>query len=87
MDHLLDVECKQEHVTDTADLLSKARLLKMHFETHGTPVMIGGDAYAYTIVGVVVFLRPAFSRTVVVQSAKSITGVSLYCLLQVLTPT
>lgn len=49
--HLLGVECQQEHVATAADLESRGRLLLHHFRTHGTPVMVGGGAYAYTILG------------------------------------
>eukprot|EP00667_Euglena_gracilis_P021275 EG_transcript_23276 len=51
LNHLLGVECQQEHVATAADLESRGRLLLHHFRTHGTPVMVGGGAYAYTILG------------------------------------
>ena len=35
-----------------SDLSSKARELVLHFETQGSPVMIGGGVYAHTVLGV-----------------------------------
>jgi hypothetical protein len=40
------------NVTSGAELSSKGRELKDHFITQGTPIMIGGDLYAYTILGI-----------------------------------
>jgi len=37
----LQVSCKILHVTSGAEMASKARELAKHFETQGTPVMIG----------------------------------------------
>ncbi len=35
-----------------AEILGKGRELKDHFLTEGTPIMIGGDLYAHTILGI-----------------------------------
>jgi len=35
-----------------ADLAAKGREFALHFETHGTPIMIGGNNLAHTILGV-----------------------------------
>ena len=35
-----------------SDIPSHARALAAHFQTHGTPVMIGGGVLAYTLLGV-----------------------------------
>ncbi|CAG0915400.1 unnamed protein product [Notodromas monacha] len=43
---------KISHVSSGADMISKARELKRHFETQGSPVMIGGGDLAHTILGV-----------------------------------
>jgi len=40
------------HVSQGAEMESKGRELASHFETHGTPVMIGGGVLAYTLLGV-----------------------------------
>lgn len=40
------------NVTSGAELITKGKELKDHFIEEGTPVMIGGDLYAYTILGV-----------------------------------
>ena len=34
------------------ELPSKAREIRDHFIEEGTPIMIGGDLYAYTILGI-----------------------------------
>ena len=35
-----------------AELENRGRELRMHFQVHGTPVMIGGGVLAHTILGV-----------------------------------
>ena len=40
------------NVSSGLELTTKARELKDHFLKEGTPIMIGGDLYAYTILGV-----------------------------------
>ena len=37
---------------DHKDMPTKARELAVHFETNGTPVMVGGNNLAHTILGV-----------------------------------
>ena len=54
MNHFLGVDCKIVHVANR-DGLCKPELieqLRNHFQTKGTPVMIGGDVKAFTILGV-----------------------------------
>mmetsp|Transcript_24775 Transcript_24775/g.33143 ORF Transcript_24775/g.33143 Transcript_24775/m.33143 type:complete len:120 (+) Transcript_24775:232-591(+) len=46
------IDCKIINVSEGAELVAKAAELRSHFLTHGTPVMIGGDVYAHTILGV-----------------------------------
>ena len=45
-------DCKILNVTQGSLLSEQGPTLKEHFLTHGTPVMIGGDVYAHTILGV-----------------------------------
>lgn len=52
LNKLLGVESRILNVARGSDLGEKVRELEYHFETEGTPVMIGGGAYAYTILGV-----------------------------------
>jgi hypothetical protein len=52
LNELLGVESQIIYVSSGADLTSKGRELAYHFETNGSPVMIGGGVYAYTILGV-----------------------------------
>eukprot|EP00471_Norrisiella_sphaerica_P005395 CAMPEP_0184481226 /NCGR_PEP_ID=MMETSP0113_2-20130426/2770_1 /TAXON_ID=91329 /ORGANISM="Norrisiella sphaerica, Strain BC52" /LENGTH=519 /DNA_ID=CAMNT_0026860217 /DNA_START=126 /DNA_END=1682 /DNA_ORIENTATION=- len=46
------IEARVLHVTSGADINTKARFLAKHFETEGTPVMIGGGYLAYGLVGI-----------------------------------
>lgn len=52
LNEMIGIDSKIMHVTSGADLENKGRELIKHFEVHGTPVMIGGGVYAYTILGV-----------------------------------
>ncbi|PIA51486.1 hypothetical protein AQUCO_01100373v1 [Aquilegia coerulea] len=52
LDKLLGVTCKIMNVRSGAELPEKCRELALHFETQGTPVMIGGGVLAYTLLGV-----------------------------------
>lgn len=49
---LIEVECRILSVRSGADLRDKGHELAHHFDTHGTPVMIGGGVLAYTLLGV-----------------------------------
>ena len=40
------------NVSSGLELPSKAREIRDHFIEEGTPIMIGGDLYAYTILGI-----------------------------------
>ncbi|EDW18227.1 probable Ufm1-specific protease 2 [Drosophila mojavensis] len=48
----LNVDSKILHVASGAELSTIASELAMHFQTQGTPVMIGGGVLAHTIIGV-----------------------------------
>ncbi|XP_068148526.1 probable Ufm1-specific protease 2 [Drosophila tropicalis] len=48
----LNVDSKILHVASGAELATIASELAMHFQTQGTPVMIGGGVLAHTIIGV-----------------------------------
>lgn len=52
LDNLLGVSSKFLYVGSGADLAGKGRELAHHFDTSGTPVMIGGGVLAHTILGV-----------------------------------
>ncbi|TKW28366.1 hypothetical protein SEVIR_3G313800v4 [Setaria viridis] len=52
LDKLLGVSCKIINVRSGDELPEKCRELARHFETQGTPVMIGGGVLAYTLLGV-----------------------------------
>ncbi|EEF51875.1 probable Ufm1-specific protease [Ricinus communis] len=52
LDKLLGVTSKIINVRSGAELLEKCRELALHFETQGTPIMIGGGVLAYTLLGV-----------------------------------
>ena len=46
------IDCRVINVSQGSLLIGKAAELRSHFLTHGTPVMIGGDVKAHTILGV-----------------------------------
>ena len=46
------IDCRIVNVTEGSLLVAQGNVLRSHFLTHGTPVMIGGDVYAHTILGV-----------------------------------
>ncbi|KAI5066454.1 hypothetical protein GOP47_0019078 [Adiantum capillus-veneris] len=52
LDELLGASSKILNVRSGAELPEKCRELALHFETQGTPVMIGGGVLAYTLLGV-----------------------------------
>ncbi|KAI3686398.1 hypothetical protein L1987_80074 [Smallanthus sonchifolius] len=52
LDKLLGVSSKVINVRSGDELPEKCRELMMHFETQGTPIMIGGGVLAYTLLGV-----------------------------------
>ncbi|VAI77008.1 unnamed protein product [Triticum turgidum subsp. durum] len=52
LDKLLGASCKIINVRSGDELPEKCRELAIHFETQGTPVMIGGGVLAYTLLGV-----------------------------------
>jgi hypothetical protein len=52
LNELLGVESSINFVSSGKDLDNLGRELIYHFETQGTPIMIGGGVYAYTILGV-----------------------------------
>ncbi|XP_002736605.1 ufm1-specific protease 2-like [Saccoglossus kowalevskii] len=52
LDQLLGVTSKIMFVNNGTDLGNKGRELAVHFQTQGTPIMIGGGVLAHTILGV-----------------------------------
>ncbi|CDY49718.1 BnaA03g47440D [Brassica napus] len=52
LDKLLGVSCKIMNFRSGSELPEKCRELALHFETQGTPIMIGGGVLAYTLLGV-----------------------------------
>lgn len=52
LDKLLGASCKVINVRSGAELPEKCRELALHFETQGTPIMIGGGVLAYTLLGI-----------------------------------
>lgn len=52
LSEMLNVDSKIMSVSKGSELADKARELQYHFETEGTPVMIGGGVLAHTIIGV-----------------------------------
>ncbi|BDA47543.1 probable Ufm1-specific protease 2 at C-terminar half [Coccomyxa sp. Obi] len=52
LDTLLGVSCRVITVSSGAEMASKAREIAHHFDTQGTPIMIGGGVLAYTLLGI-----------------------------------
>jgi hypothetical protein len=52
LDKLYGLSCKILRVSSGAELAYKGAELAHHFDTQGTPVMIGGGVLAYTLLGV-----------------------------------
>lgn len=52
LEEMLGVESRYLSVSSGADLPSQGRALAHHFDTVGSPVMMGGGALAFTILGV-----------------------------------
>ncbi len=52
LDELLGAEGKIINVSSGADLTAKAREIAHHFDTVGSPIMIGGGVLAYTLIGI-----------------------------------
>ncbi|XP_057868812.1 probable Ufm1-specific protease isoform X1 [Cryptomeria japonica] len=48
----IKVSCKILNVRSGSELPEKCRELALHFQTQGTPIMIGGGVLAYTLLGV-----------------------------------
>lgn len=48
----LNVDSKIMHVSSGGDMSLKGSELALHFETQGTPIMIGGGVLAHTIIGI-----------------------------------
>ena len=48
----LKIECKILFCTSGSEIKAKAREIANHFENVGSPIMIGGGQYAYTILGI-----------------------------------
>lgn len=52
LDELIGVQYRIMHYSSGYDIPGGARDLIKHFETHGTPIMMGGGLLAYTMLGV-----------------------------------
>lgn len=52
LNELLKLECRFIATNSGAEVVERVRELARHFETSGTPVMIGGNMLAHTILGV-----------------------------------
>eukprot|EP00300_Choanocystis_sp_HF-7_P015619 c19122_g1_i2.p1 GENE.c19122_g1_i2~~c19122_g1_i2.p1 ORF type:complete len:180 (+),score=42.27 c19122_g1_i2:294-833(+) len=52
LNEYLGVQCKIHHLGTGAELANQGRVLAHHFETQGTPIMMGGGKFAYTLLGI-----------------------------------
>lgn len=86
LDTYLGVTSRILHVSLGSEMVSKTRELMYHFDTQGTPIMIGGGMYAHTILGVnyneqtgqvkYLILDPHYTGADVVKEAVSRGGIS-----------
>jgi hypothetical protein len=53
-DHDFQISAKVSSLSNGGEITTRSRELARHFDTHGTPVMIGGGVKAFTILGVAV---------------------------------
>lgn len=52
LNKMLNIESKIISLSKGSELAQRARELQYHFDTEGTPIMIGGGLLAHTIIGV-----------------------------------
>ncbi|XP_029649619.1 ufm1-specific protease 2-like [Octopus sinensis] len=52
LEHLIGVQSRIMNVSSGAEMSNYGRELSMHFDSVGTPIMIGGGVLAHTIIGV-----------------------------------
>lgn len=52
LDEKYGISCRSIYVASGAQLVEKAQELKHHFQTQGTPVMMGGANLAFTLLGI-----------------------------------
>lgn len=52
LDSLYKIQSKVITVADGSNMVSVAREIGQHFDTQGTPIMIGGGVLAYTLLGI-----------------------------------
>lgn len=52
LDSLYNIQSKIITVSDGCNMSSVAREIGLHFDTQGTPIMIGGGVLAYTLLGI-----------------------------------
>ena len=52
LEHAIGVECRTASYQSGDDIAADGRRIAHHFETQGTPVMIGGGELAFTLLGV-----------------------------------
>jgi len=51
---LAGADFKNIHINSGSEVLSKVSEFKSHFQTYGTPIMIGGGVLAYTMLGIAI---------------------------------
>ena len=52
LDELLNVTCKYMTLSQGRQLAEKGRELQRHFQTQGTPIMMGAGDFAFTVLGI-----------------------------------
>ncbi|CAN8072201.1 unnamed protein product [Agarophyton chilense] len=67
LEKLTGVSSKILHVSSGAEMESKGRELALHFDTQGSPVMVGGGVLAWTILGVARDSRTAKTKFLILD--------------------
>ena len=50
--NLIGKDCKIIHINNGTEIVTIVKEFQEHFEKEGTPIMIGGGVYAYTMLGI-----------------------------------
>ncbi|EGC36727.1 hypothetical protein DICPUDRAFT_150734 [Dictyostelium purpureum] len=52
LEYLFNIKCKILNISSGSEVIYKSRELAKHFQTNGSPIMIGGGVLAYTLLGI-----------------------------------
>lgn len=52
LNQLYGITCRNLYLSNNMELIQHASTLEHHFQTHGSPIMMGGGQLAFTIIGI-----------------------------------